>query len=150
LAVHSLFPTRIYAASLARSRADALNRRLLAECLQLREDDLAGQRWSRRNYPGGFTTYASAHRMHELSPSFARLQRLLDTHVRKFAAELEFDLGDRPLAMTDCWVNVMPQGVTHGLHLHPLSVSSSRTRGWTATWARRRAGPTPRSATAPG
>jgi uncharacterized protein (TIGR02466 family) len=101
-----------------------LNRRLLAECLQLREDDLAGQRWSRRNYPGGFTTYASAHRMHELSPSFARLQRLLDTHVRKFAAELEFDLGDRPLAMTDCWVNVMPQGVTHGLHLHPLSVIS--------------------------
>jgi uncharacterized protein (TIGR02466 family) len=124
LAVHSLLPTRIYAASLARRRADALNRRLLAECLQLREDDLAGQRWSRRNYPGGFTTYASAHRMHELSPSFARLQRLLDTHVRKFAAELEFDLGDRPLAMTDCWVNVMPQGVTHGLHLHPLSVIS--------------------------
>jgi len=124
LPVHSYFPTRIHAASLPASRADALNRRLLRECLQLRADDAAGRRWSRRNYPGGFTSYASAHRMHEVSPSFARLRRYLDTHVRRFAAELEFDLGDKGLAMTDCWVNVMPRGVAHSLHLHPLSVIS--------------------------
>jgi uncharacterized protein (TIGR02466 family) len=124
LPVQSFFSTRIYAASLPRSRADALNRRLLAECLQLRGDDVAGRRWSRRNYPGGFTSYASAHRMHEASPVFARLKRNLDTHVKRFVDELELDLGDRPLAMTDCWVNVMPQGVAHSLHLHPLSVIS--------------------------
>lgn len=122
--VRSYFPTRIYAASLPRSRADALNRRLLAECLQLREDDVAGARWSRRNYPGGFTSYASVHRMHEVSPTFARLQRLLDTHVKRFVMELEFDLQGRQLAMTDCWVNVMPTGVSHSLHLHPLAVIS--------------------------
>jgi uncharacterized protein (TIGR02466 family) len=124
LPVRSFFPTRIYAAALPASRADALNRRLLHECQQLARDDLAGLRWSRRNYPGGFTSYASAHRMHEMSPSFARLARLLDTHVKRFIAELEFDLGGRPLTMTDCWVNVMPRGVTHSLHLHPLSVLS--------------------------
>ncbi len=62
--------------------------------------------------------------MHEMSPSFARLARLIDTHARRFVAELEFDLGGRPLTMTDCWVNVMPRGVTHSLHLHPLSVLS--------------------------
>ena len=28
------------------------------------------------------------------------------------------------LAMTDCWVNVMPRGTAHSLHLHPLSVIS--------------------------
>ncbi len=122
--VHSLFPTRIYAASLPRGRAGDLNGRLLRECLQLREDDLAGQRWSRRSYPGGFTSYASAHRMHEVSPTFARLARLLDTHVRRFVAELQFDLDGRQLVMTDCWVNIMPRGVTHSLHLHPLSVIS--------------------------
>ena len=26
--------------------------------------------------------------------------------------------------MTDCWVNIMPRGVAHGLHLHPLSTIS--------------------------
>ena len=26
--------------------------------------------------------------------------------------------------MTDCWFNVMPAGVSHGLHLHPLSTIS--------------------------
>ena len=26
--------------------------------------------------------------------------------------------------MTDCWVNIMPRHVAHGLHLHPLSTLS--------------------------
>ncbi len=26
--------------------------------------------------------------------------------------------------MTDCWVNIMPHQVVHGLHLHPLSTIS--------------------------
>ena len=26
--------------------------------------------------------------------------------------------------MTDCWVNVMPAGVVHSLHLHPTSFIS--------------------------
>ena len=122
--VHSLFPTRIYAAALPRARATTLNARLLKECLQLREDDVAGQRWSRRSYPGGFTSYASASRMHQVSPTFAALARIIDSHVARFARELEFDLGAGKLGMTDCWVNIMPRGVTHGLHLHPLSVIS--------------------------
>jgi uncharacterized protein (TIGR02466 family) len=62
--------------------------------------------------------------MQAMSPTFGTLARLLDTHVKRFVAELEFDLDGRPLVMTDCWVNVMPRGVTHGLHLHPLSVLS--------------------------
>lgn len=121
--IRSFFPTRIGTATLPRSRA-ALNSRLLRECLQLARDDVAGRRWSRSNYPGGFTSYASAHQMHRMSPTFARLQRWIDSQVRRFAAELEFDLDDKPLEMTDCWVNVMPTGVTHSLHLHPLSVVS--------------------------
>lgn len=124
MAIRSYFPTRICSATLPRVRAAALNSRLLRECLQLSHDDAAGRRWSRRNYPGGFTSYASAHQMHRVSPTFAALQRWIDRHVRRFAAELEFDLDGRPLEMTDCWVNLMPTGVTHSLHLHPLSVVS--------------------------
>jgi uncharacterized protein (TIGR02466 family) len=116
-----LFPTRIYEARLARAGSAALNARLLRECRQLKADDTGGRRWSARNYPGGFTSYSSAHRMHTLSPTFAALQRLLDPHVAKFARELQFDLSGRELAMTDCWVNIMGRGAAHGLHLHPLS-----------------------------
>lgn len=62
--------------------------------------------------------------MHELSPTFAHLQRRLDRHIKSFAASLEFDLTRRELVMTDCWVNIMPHHVVHGLHLHPLSTIS--------------------------
>ena len=54
----------------------------------------------------------------------AELERRLKRHVHSFAASLEFDLGRRELAMTDCWVNIMPRQVVHGLHLHPLSTIS--------------------------
>lgn len=121
---HSFFPTRIHAATLPRGRFAELNPRLQRECLQLAQDDVAGQRWSRRSYPGGFTSYASAHQMHRVSPIFAKLARWIDREVGRFAEELQFDLGNRRLEMTDCWVNVMPRGVTHSLHLHPLSVVS--------------------------
>ena len=62
--------------------------------------------------------------MHRLSPGFAALERKLERHVRAFARTLEFDLQGRKLSMTDCWVNIMPRRVAHGLHLHPLSTLS--------------------------
>jgi len=116
-----LFPTRVYAARLRPRGWRVLNARLLRECRQLRADDAAGRRWSARNYPGGYTSYGSAHRMHRLSPTFAALARALDRHVARFAHALELDLRGRALAMTDCWVNVMGAGTAHALHLHPLS-----------------------------
>ena len=73
MAMQLLFPTRIYQARLAQRGWRALNARLLRECRQLRTDDMVGRRWSARNYPGGYTSYSSAHRMHDLSPTFATL-----------------------------------------------------------------------------
>ncbi len=122
--VTTLFPTRLYTAALAPRAGATLNARLKAECLQLREDDGAGRRWSMTGYPGGFTSYSSANRMHEMSPTFAELQKRLNRHVKAFAEALEFDLSHRPLVMTDCWVNIMPYGVSHSLHLHPLATLS--------------------------
>ena len=120
----SLFPTLIYSAPLAKTGWRSLNGRLLQESLQLREDDGAGRHWSKKNYPGGYTSYNSVSRMHEVSPTFASLARELDRHVRKFANALQLDTESRPLAITDCWVNIMPHQVVHGLHLHPLSTIS--------------------------
>jgi uncharacterized protein (TIGR02466 family) len=124
MTTHSLFPTLVYSQRLSPTGWRQLNDRLLRECLQLRHDDEAGQRWSEKNYPGGFTSYNSASRMHQLSPTFAALERKLDRHVARFARTLEFDLEGRNLAMTDCWVNIMPRQVVHGLHLHPLATIS--------------------------
>jgi len=122
--LQSLFPTRILAAPLQRQADAVFNRQLLRECLQLREDDAAGRAWSKTNYLGGFTSYGSVSRMHQMSPTFARLAKRIDRHVARFAKALQFDLRDRHLEMTDCWVNIMPQGVVHSLHLHPLSTFS--------------------------
>ncbi len=122
--VTSLFPTRVYTASLARGAGDALNGRLLRECRQLAEEDGGGRAWSATNYPGGYTSYNSLARMQRMSPTFATLEKRIDTHVKKFARALDFDLAGRKLTMTDCWVNVMTRQVVHGLHLHPLATIS--------------------------
>jgi uncharacterized protein (TIGR02466 family) len=124
MTVYRLFPTHVYSARLGGTAAGNLNSRLLRECRQLSLDDAAGRRWSAKNYPGGFTSYGSAHRMHQLSPTFAALERAIDRHVARFAGSLDLDLAGRELGMTDCWVNIMPRGTTHGLHLHPLSTIS--------------------------
>jgi uncharacterized protein (TIGR02466 family) len=120
----SLFPTLLYTSALQARGARAFNHQLLREIQQLRHDDRAGQQWSRANYPGGFTSYASVNRLHEVSPTFARLAQKLAPHVRAFGRQLKLQSAHRKLAMTDCWANIMPAGVAHGLHLHPLSTIS--------------------------
>ena len=122
--IRACFPTLLYQASLGRHGGRSLNARLLRECLQLSTDDPAGRRWSRRNYPGGYTSYASANRMHRASTTFAALERAIDAHVAAFVRRLRLDLTGHSLEMTDCWVNVMQRGTAHGLHVHPLSTIS--------------------------
>jgi uncharacterized protein (TIGR02466 family) len=124
MSLQVLFPTLVYEARLRSRGWRGLNARLLRECRQLRADDAAGRRWSARNYPGGYTSYGSAHRMQQLSPTFAALARELDRHVARFTHALQMDLGKRRLSMTDCWVNIMGRGAAHGAHLHPLSTLS--------------------------
>jgi uncharacterized protein (TIGR02466 family) len=121
MAIQALFPTLVYSASLRKRGAQPFNQRLLRECRQLRVDDAAGRRWSAANYPGGYTSYGSQHRLYEISPTFDTLRRLLQPHLAAFARSVEWDLRGRKLAMTDCWVNIMPHRVVHTLHLHPLS-----------------------------
>lgn len=124
MATRAYFPTLVYTAALQKRGAAAFNQRLLHECVQLRVDDAAGRAWSRENYPRGYTSYGSQHRLYEISPTFAALRKLLQPHVAAFARSVDWDLRARRLAMTDCWVNIMPHGAVHSLHLHPLSTVS--------------------------
>ncbi len=118
------FPTFIYSAPLQPTGGARLNDDLAEECERIRDHDAAGRRWSARNYPGGYTSYASLAQLHRTSSTFAALEQKITAHVRRFARRLELDLRGRQIFMTDCWVNIMPRAAAHGLHLHPLSFVS--------------------------
>jgi uncharacterized protein (TIGR02466 family) len=122
-AVETCFPTFVYRAPLG-GRTAARNRDLLEDAYKLREVDDAGQRWCKKNYPVGYTSYASQNHLHRTFSAFRDLELLIRRHVRRFARRLDLDLQGGRLEMTDCWVNVMPRFAVHGLHLHPLSVVS--------------------------
>lgn len=122
--VRSWFATAIYHQPLLRRGLARFNRELAAECRKLRDYDAAGRRWSAKNYPGGYTSYASLNQLHKLSSTFADLEARITGHVHRFARQLDLDLEGREVFMTDFWVNIMPEHVAHGLHLHPLSFIS--------------------------
>ena len=44
-----------------------------------------------------------------------------------FAEDLEFDLDGRELKLEDIWINILPEGGSHGSHIHPHSVISGTT-----------------------
>jgi uncharacterized protein (TIGR02466 family) len=118
------FSTFIYDEPLQGAGLERFNEDLADECRRIRAYDAAGRRWSAKNYPGGYTSYASLNRLHEFSSTFAGLERRITAHVRRFVRQLDLDLRGRQLAMTDFWLNIMPEHSAHGLHLHPLSLVS--------------------------
>jgi uncharacterized protein (TIGR02466 family) len=118
------FSTFIYNEPLFRSGLERFNTGLADECRNLRDYDDAGRKWSAKNYPGGYTSYASLNQLHKFSSTFGTLEKKITQHVKKFAAELDMDLRGRTIAMTDFWVNIMPEHAAHSLHLHPLSFIS--------------------------
>jgi uncharacterized protein (TIGR02466 family) len=118
------FPTLIYSEPLRAGSPARFNAELADECRRLRDYDDAGRRWSAKNYPGGYTSYASMNELHRFSSTFAGLERQLNRHVRAFAGQLQLDLRGREIALTDLWVNIMPPTAAHSLHLHPLSFIS--------------------------
>jgi uncharacterized protein (TIGR02466 family) len=122
--IRSWFPTFIYSGPLMEAGLDRLNADLAAECRSLRDFDKAGREWSRRNYPGGYTSYASLNELHHFSSTFTRMERRIARRVRLYAAALDMDLRGRSIRMTDCWVNIMPASASHSLHLHPLAFVS--------------------------
>jgi uncharacterized protein (TIGR02466 family) len=122
--IKAWFPTFIYAEPLIRSGAGRFNADLAKECRSLREYDKAGRSWSEKNYPGGYTSYASLNELHRFSSTFAGLERKITRHVHAYARALDMNLRGREIRMTDCWVNIMPPSSAHSLHLHPLSFVS--------------------------
>lgn len=107
-----------------RSSTSRRNAEILEEIEKIHEMDEKGREWSEKNYPGGYTSYASINRLHHFSTTFADLEKAIDQEVKSYAKSLEMDLQGGKLVMTHLWVNIMPTQVVHSMHIHPLSVIS--------------------------
>jgi uncharacterized protein (TIGR02466 family) len=118
------FPTLIYDAPLEARGGAAFARALLEDCHKIRAHDRAGERWCRKNYPAGYTSYGTMTNLHQTFSTFLDLEAKIRRHVNRFARRLDMNLQGARLAMTDCWVNVMSRHAVHSLHLHPLAVVS--------------------------
>ena len=117
-----LFPTLIAHGRLP--GAAALNRQLEKEIAELQKQDRVGRHWSKENYRGGYTSYASLSDLHFRTPTFAKVAELLQPFAEKFGKGQGWTLKDNPLEMNSLWMNVMPRHTYHTLHLHPHSVIS--------------------------
>lgn len=120
----SLFQTPLYHARLSETLDRA---ELEATCLSIAQDDEAGQEWCEENDFPGYTSYASLDDLAWRMPIFEEVTRALDAHVARFAEELCFDLGERPLKLDSLWINILPEGGIHTAHIHPHSVVSGTT-----------------------
>lgn len=113
------FPTFIYEAPLKGGKDEDFARALLEDCHELRENDTEGKLWCKDNYPAGYTSYGTMRKVHRMKPRFAKLERKIWPHIKRFAKRLDMDLRDANLAMTDCWVNIMSRESVHPSHVHP-------------------------------
>ena len=126
MSLHRFFPTTIYKEKIdvQSKTVKELNQQLLKEIAHLQYEDVAGVEWSKKNYPNGFTSYASANQMHLASPTFAELESKIKKHLQKYIRSLELQTAAKHLRMSTCWVNIMPQGAFHTSHNHPQSLIS--------------------------
>lgn len=122
--IDAWFPTFVYHEPLMPRGAARLNAELEDESYRIRDFDAAGRAWCEKNYPGGYTSYSSMNELHQFSSTFAGLELRIRKHVMKFAKHLDADLQGGKVEMVDCWVNIMPNQVMHGSHIHPLSFIS--------------------------
>jgi len=125
--ISPLFVTRLYRARLGEHGPAVDAGELAASCLAIAEDDEAGQEWCEREGYPGYTSYASLTDLPWRFPIFADLVAALDGHVAAFADDLALDLGEGKLALEDIWINILPEGGSHGSHIHPHSVISGTT-----------------------
>lgn len=125
--ISSIFVTRLYRAHLCEHGKSVDAAELEASCLAIAEDDEAGQDWCAENGYPGYTSYASLNDLPWRFPIFKDLRKVLDKHVKAFAKDLEFDLGDKKLKLDSLWINILPEGGIHSSHIHPHSVISGTT-----------------------
>jgi uncharacterized protein (TIGR02466 family) len=121
-----LFATYIYQQKLIPilKKETRLFSQLAEEVEVLMLEDHAGHRWCKKNYPLGYTSYGSLDQLQNLAKPFKKLRQLIDPHVDDYLKHLDYDCKLSQVDMCSMWVNVMPKGVFHSMHIHPKSIIS--------------------------
>ncbi len=121
-----LFATQVYQEKLTPStrKLKLILKELTTESFQIEKMDALGRQWSKLNYKNGFTSYSSQDQLHQLSSTFMDLEKLIQNHLQKFLINLDYEITNKNLKMTDCWVNIMSKDTVHAPHIHPHSVIS--------------------------
>lgn len=121
----SYFPTLIYEAPLLKDgkKLNSFVKEVKLDSQKIFKADRDGHQWSESNYSNGYTSYSSMANLHEVNSTFIELKEAIDKHVLKYCKGLGFPKDYSP-QMVSCWLNIMPPGATHSLHLHPLAVIS--------------------------
>jgi uncharacterized protein (TIGR02466 family) len=118
--INFLFPTVVRTAVLA--DATAINGRLLQaiEDLRARVPGDVPDSWSCSLY----TTFNTAHDLHT-QPGFEEITAHVENEANDFARELGHDLGNEPLAVKGCWINIYGPGHSQEVHVHSNSLFSA-------------------------
>ncbi len=92
---------------------------LKEQCLTLRQIDEDGVRWSKKNYPFGYTSYGSQDDLHLRFSDLVELAGKIEKEARVFAKNLKWKTPLHSLKVSNMWVNIMEAGAHHSGHIHP-------------------------------
>jgi uncharacterized protein (TIGR02466 family) len=106
------------------SLTPAIRAELKRTALKLPEIDHHGARWSKKNYPNGYTSYGSLSELHQQFSVFEQLKRALDREAKAYVKKLGMTFPRGKLDLSSLWVNIMPKNCYHAFHIHPNSVLS--------------------------
>jgi len=117
--VNFLFPTVVRTATLA--DPSAFNARLAQTIadLRVRVPGDVPDSWSCTLY----TTFKTANRL-QMEPGFDELTAHIEREANAFARDLGLDLGNGPLTVRSCWVNIYGAGHSQEVHVHANSLMS--------------------------
>ena len=123
--ITELFPTVLYSGKLSPDTGtiEAFNQVLEKACLQIAEDDEAGQHWCEDNGYDGYTSYASLNDLNLRDPNLGLLADMLSEHAGAFARSSGWN-EDLTFEMDSFWINILNPLAAHSGHIHPHSVIS--------------------------
>lgn len=119
----ALFPTPILTKNLYPGASPVI-KDLRKEAFLIERSDVNGREWSEDNYHRGYTSYGSIDQLFRFSSSFDELRKKIDPVVHSYLKTLRLQVPKKEIQMTRMWLNIMGQGCSHPMHLHPLSVLS--------------------------
>ncbi|WP_018997811.1 TIGR02466 family protein [Hirschia maritima] len=125
MSIQSLFITQLLRDSFTQESGWAeLNTDLEQACLQVAEDDEAGQKWCDENGYDGYTSYASLNDLADRANAFSDLKEMLDAKANDFSTASYMDIGCAKWEMDSYWINILNPLAAHSGHIHPHSVIS--------------------------